>query len=229
MRGVLAGLFLATVVFQAGAGEYGRGSLTASGGGMGRAPLPAPTYDGTVAGGTWGVKADVGWALVDWDIGPASGSESLFAPQASVFYKVTESVDVNLSGLFVSAEDEDGEWGDTGADMARLALGVRYWFNTQTRFVPYVGGGIGYYFLDGTLDNTRAEGQVVPVADVSADDWPGAFLEGGLAFQVADDFFINADLSYDFLLGSADATINGADEDLKMSVVFVGLGVTWMF
>jgi len=69
---------------------------------------------------------------------------------------------------------------------------------------------------------------VVP-ATVSVKDAPGAFLEGGAAFQVSDTFFINADLTYDFLLGSADATINGDDENFDVKSLSFNLGVTWMF
>ncbi len=228
MRIGLAVAVLGALALVAGAQEYGRGSLGESAG-LGQAPLPRPNYDIQFPSGTWGLKVDLGWAKVDWDIGPADGSETLFVPEVSVFYKMADSVDLNLSGLFASAEDEDGEWGRTSADMARLALGVRYWFDTGTRFTPYGGGGIGYYVVDGDVDNTREDGEVVPVADLSVKNTPGAFVEGGLAYQVADGFFVNVQLSYDFLLGSADATINGASEDFKVRVLAASLGATWMF
>lgn len=223
----LAGLIFMGLVLTAGA-QYGRGSLEGDAE-LGRGPLPTPHYDIQFPSGTWGLKVDLGWAKVDWDIGATDGSESLFVPEASVFYKMSDSVDVNLSGLFVSAEDQDDVLGDTSGDMVRLALGVRYWFDTSTRFTPYVGGGIGYYILDGDTDNTLENGQVMPVADISVKDSPGAFVEGGLAYQVSDGFFVNVQLSYDFLLGSADATINGESDDFDVSVLAASLGATWMF
>ena len=70
---------------------------------------------------------------------------------------------------------------------------------------------------------------MVEANDISVDNAPGGFVEGGVAFQVADDFFINAEMSYDFLLGSADAEINGGGEDFDVSALMVGLGFTWMF
>jgi outer membrane protein W len=179
------------------------------------------------------MKLNLGWASVDWDLGPADGSESLFAPQASLFYKATDNLDVNVSVLFVSADDTDNELGSTEADMTRFALGVRYWVDTQSRITPYFGGGLGYYILDADTDSAPNPCPLCPdptvPANVSVDDAPGAFLEGGAAFQVGDAFFINADLTYDFLLGSADATINGADEDLDVKALSFNLGVTWMF
>ena len=222
---------LMAAVLAAAANEHGRESLptAGTGAGLGRASLPAASSDNWWGGGVWGVKAGLGWALVDWDLGPASGSEGVFAPQITVFYKATDNLDVNLSAAFFSAQDEDAQLGDTEADMTRLALGIRYWFNTGTRITPYVGGGLGYYLLDGTTDNTRENGAVVAATSISMDDMPGAFLEGGVAFQVSDNVFINTEITYDFLLGSADAEINGDNEDFDISALAIGLGVTWMF
>jgi outer membrane protein W len=230
MRRLLASVVLVASVLSAGAQEYGRGALNAGRdtSGLGRGPLPSAKYDGFASGGAWGLKLGLGWANVDWDLGPAGGSENLFVPQLSLSYKATDNLDVNFSTLFASAEDKDDQLGSTEADMTRLALGLRYWINTETRITPYVGGGLGYYLLDGKTDNTRENGTVVP-ATVSVKDAPGAFLEGGAAFQVSDTFFINADLTYDFLLGSADATINGDDEDFDVKSLSFNLGVTWMF
>jgi outer membrane protein len=229
MKMAVAGLVLMAGVLSAGAAEYGRGSLSSGGDGLGRNTLPSPSYDGFFGGGAWGVKASLGWSFVNWELGAAEGSDSTFAPQASVFYKATDNIDVNVSGMFVSGADTDDELGDTEADVARLALGVRYWFDTQTRITPYVGGGIGYYIVDGSTDNTRVKGAVVPASSISVDNSPGAFLEGGVAFQVSDNFFINTEVTYDFLLGSAGATINGEDEDFGVSALTIGLGVTLMF
>ena len=223
----LAGLVFMGLVLTASA-QYGRGSLEGDEG-LGRAPLSKPSDDTFFGGGTWGVKAGLGWASLDWELGAAEGSENQCVPQGSVFYKATDNLDFNLSAMFVSGEDEDDELGDTDADLARLALGVRYWFDTQSRFVPYLGAGIGYYIVDGSTDNTREDGVVVPASGISVDNCPGAFVEGGVAYQIADNFFVTAEATYDFLLGSADAKINGEDEDFKVSSLAIGLGVAFMF
>ena len=128
MRAVLACSVLAAAILSAGAQESERGALTVGGGsrvGLGRADLPPAQHDTFMGGGTWGCKVDLGWAKVDWDLGPASGSESVFAPQVSLFYKATDGLDLNISALFITAEDEDGQLGTTEADMTRLALGAR--------------------------------------------------------------------------------------------------------
>lgn len=233
MKRMLSIMSVVAIVNLAQGQGLGRGALTteSSGAGLGRGTLPDTHYEGYSLGGTWGLKPSLGWANVNWDIGSASGSESVFAPQLSLFYKATDNLDMNFSTLFISAEDSDGDLGKNEADLTRLALGIRYWFNTQTRITPYFGGGLGYYLLDGKTDKTREDGQVAPVTVTAVDvkDAPGAFLEGGVAFQVTDNFFVNLDLTYDFLLGSADATINGKDDKFKVQALALNLGVTWMF
>ena len=231
MRPVLGCLGLVALVLSAGAQEYGRGSLAVEGreSGLGRAPLPQASNDSSWGGGVWGVKAGLGWALVDWDLGPASGSDGIFAPQASLFYTTTDRLDVNVSAAFFSAQDEEGPLGEAQADMTRLALGLRYWFHTKTRATPYAGAGIGYYLLEGETDMTRDGGIAAGVQSISMDNWPGAFLEGGVAFQVADNLSLNAEITYDFLLGPADAEINGESEDFNVRALAFNLGATWVF
>lgn len=196
---------------------------------LGRAALPPAVHEGFALGGSWGIKAGLGWSRADWDLDPADGAEWHFAPQGSLFYKATDQLDVNLSCLFISAEDEDKELGTTEADMTRLALGVRYWLPTSSRITPYFGAGLGYCFLDAKTERTREDGAIVNVWDVEVEDAPGLFLEAGLAFQISDDFFITADLTYDRLLGDADAEINGRGEDFDIQAFAINLGVAWIF
>jgi outer membrane protein W len=230
MRIVHAVVVIAVTVISTCAQELGRGELNAEHAplGLGRAELPTGEYSGFLGGGDWGVKVGLGWAFVDWDLGPTDGSDSLFAPQVSLFYKTTDSLDVNFSLFSVAAEDDDLQLGSTEADMTRLALGLRYWLNTRTRITPYFGFGLGYYILDGATENMYQDGLVVP-ATVAVKEAPGAFFEGGVAFQISDRFFINVDLAYDFLLETADAEINEQDEDFDIRSLSVNLGATWVF
>lgn len=213
--------------------EYGRGALTVEStksAGLGRAALPAATHDGYRTAGAWGVRLGVGWANADWDLGSASGSDSVLAPQAAWFFKTTDQLDVSLSTLFVSAEDKDSRLGATEADMARIALGLRLWIDTGSRFTPYLGGGLGYYLLEGEIESALDEdGNPVAVEDSSVEDAPGAYMEGGAAFQVSDSFYVTADLAYDFLVGNADAKINGVNQDFEMKSISANLCAAWMF
>ncbi|NCC60134.1 MAG: porin family protein [Verrucomicrobiae bacterium] len=219
------------MVLTAGAQEYGRSTFSGSDAtneGLGRASLPPAEYDGFYLGGSWGMKISLGWARVSWDIGSGSGKENIFAPRASVFYKTTDNFDVSFSALYISSEDDDDELGKTEGDMTELAIGIRYWFSMDSRVAPYVGCGLGYCFLDAKMDKTREGDQVVD-ADVSVDDSLGAFIEGGVSYQISDNVFMDADITYDFLLGDADATINGKDKDFNINSLAFNLGVTWMF
>ena len=197
--------------------------------GLGLAPLPAAGNDSGWGGDAWGVKAGLGWALMDWELGSVSGSESVPAPQVSLFYKTTDFLDVNVSAAYFSGQDEDGQTGETGADMTRLALGLRGWFNTKTRVTPYAGAGVGYYLLNGETDLTRTDEAVEPARDVSVDNWPGAYLEGGVAFQMADSFSLNVEITGDFSLGSADAEINGEKVHFSARALAFNLGAAWIF
>ncbi len=214
--------------------KHGQGSLgePASAAGLGRGPLPSPTMQHGYFAGAWGVKLDLGWANVDWDVGPASGSERVFAPQASLFYKKSDNLDINLSVLNVSGKDNHERLGATDGEFTRIAMGVRYWAPTQGRVTPFFGGGIGYYLLDGNTQFVPSETEEHPAVDpatVSVKDGPGAFLEAGLAFLISDGFFVNTGLSYDFLLGSSDATINGRDKKFDVNAFLLNLGVMWKF
>lgn len=214
--------------------EYGRGSLTTGSpsAGLGRGSLPPANTEHGYFAGSWGLKLDLGWANLDWDVGAASGSERLLAPQVSLFYKTTDNLDVNLSLLHISGKDNDNVLGANKGEFTRIALGLRYWVPTGTRVAPFFGGGIGYYLLDGSTDLIPSACPECPperVASVSVKDQPGAFLEAGVSFLVSDGFMINTGLSYDFLLGSADATINGRDDDFDIKALSINLGVAWKF
>ncbi|MDZ4198653.1 MAG: outer membrane beta-barrel protein [Kiritimatiellia bacterium] len=203
------------------------GSIWDGTGRRGYAQTAGPTR--AAEAGTWGLKVGLGWAVVDWDIGPAGGAESGFSPQASLFYKATRSLDVHFSALQVSGKDQDAEMGNTEAEWTRLALGVRYGVKTQTRVTPYFGGGLGYALLDGKLENTRENGRRVPVSSLSVENVPSAFLEAGLALRLDEEFQFVAEFTYDFLLGSAEAKINGRKEDFSITSRSLNLGLIWSF
>ena len=213
--------------------EYGRGSFDPAGAttdsGSGRATLPKPAYGRDFLGGTWGLKLGIGWSKANWNVGQIDGSESTFVPSASLFYKPTDHLDVNLSGLFLNAEDEAGD-GTTKAEMTRLAVGVRYWPVGDSRINPHLGCGIGYYLLGGETENAdiAGDGQVAS-GTLELDDVPGAYLEGGIAWQITDNIFINTDLSYDLLLSSPSASIGGEETDFDIDALSVNLGATFIF
>lgn len=196
--------------------------------GLGRAPLPEAYYDTSSAAGTYGLKVNLGWANVDWSIGDINGSDQLFAPQLSLFYKVTKNLDINISTFFLSADDTNGELGATTADISRFSLGARYWVETKKQIMPYFGAGLGYYMLDMNVENVYENGAVVP-ASVSVSDSPGAYFEGGLAFLISESFLIDFDFTYDLLLGSSKGTINDVDSSIDMTSLSFNMGMTLMF
>ncbi|MFC1452110.1 outer membrane beta-barrel protein [Verrucomicrobiota bacterium] len=244
---LLVGLTAISWTLVASAQEYGRaplrGKTSTDGPGLGRAPLPAPSYPQYSIAGSWGVRLSLGWADIRWDMGPTEGSERRFLPQASVFYMATDELDVNLSLLVASAEDDDFMLGSTEAEITRIGVGARYWAKQVriARISPYFGGGLGYFLLDADVDRVPDdrgdaggrrepdEGAEFVPASVSVDDSLGLYLLGGVAFLLADDFYINLDLTYDLLLGDADAEINGESEDFSSEVLSFNVGITWTY
>jgi len=231
MKKVIVLVLMAATVQAVRSAELGREALPPAGSttGLGRGPLAPAQLESGTPGGTWGLKLGMGWAHVKWSVGSVDGSEAVFVPQGSLFYKATDNLDVNLSVMFLSAKEKDSELGDTKADMTRLALGARYWFQNSSLVTPYVGGGIGYYLLGGEAAKIMVNGVAQPANVGSVKDNPGAFLEGGVAFHITDNFYLNADLTYDFLLGSSDVKINGESEKFDVKSLSVNLGVMWMF
>lgn len=179
--------------------------------------------------GPWGLKVGIGAARANWSVGPIDAADTVFAPSASLFYKVTDNFDVNLSGFYINAKD-DVSRGTAKADMTRLAMGAKYWPLGGVRIAPYLGCGIGYYLLGGEMDHVycACHGETA-TGKLTVDDAAGAYLEGGVAWQVAGNFFINTDLSYDFLLSSTGASIGIENPDFNIHALSVNLGITWMF
>lgn len=202
--------------------ELGRGGLEKGSKqeGLGRAALPAGTYEGAGINGDWGARASLGWGFMDWSVGKLEGSESMLIPQASVFFKVAESFDLNASVMYASGSGKNEESGATSASMIRLAVGAEYWVPTGARITPFVGAGVGYYIVDG-------DAAAATVTDVKSR--PGAFVEGGAAFAVTDTLHLGASVTYDFLIGSAEATINGASDTLDVKVLSINIGVIAAF
>lgn len=196
---------------------------------MGRAELPASTLGSSFLGGTWGLKLAVGWAKAKWSVGPIDGSDTLFVPSGSIFYRATDNLDINVSALFLHAEDKVGN-GKTKAEMTRITLGTRFWPIGECRVTPYVGGGIGYYLLGGKMNNAYCScNKQIVTGTLDVDDALGAYLEGGVAWQITDNFFINADLSYDLLLSSPTASIGSEKADFDIDLLALNLGVTFMY
>ncbi len=200
--------------------------------GVRRDRLPEPVLSGYTGQGTLGVRAGVGWGRLAWDIGPADGSANVAIPEATCFYMFSDNADVHLSVAGCSGDDQDNVLGGTEATAVGVSVGSRYLIR-QAGFqqcVPYVGGDISYFVLDADLDNTLDAAQApVPVGSVDVDNWIGIGIEAGMALLLADEFYLNLDVSYRTPLGDADAEIDGSSADFSMNIIAVSLGLTLAF
>ncbi len=200
--------------------------------GLGRAALPEPERTYGIPAGFWGVQADLGWAFLDWELGPLSGSDRAFVPRVGLSFRTAESWNVLLSVLHASGKDRQGALGVTQASMTKISLGARYWTPGQGRVAPFLGGGVGYALLDADADFVPLSsdpGAVEPAVVSGVKDMPGAHVEGGVAFRVNDLLFLQAGATYDFLLGSGDVAINGHTRRMDFQSFSVSVGVLRLF
>ncbi len=98
---------------------------------------------------------------------------------------------------------------------------VKYHFNTEGKFSPYIGAGVNYTtFFD---DKLPAGG---PVTDIKYDDSFGGALQVGGDFKLDDHWSINVDLRKIWI--STDVALNGgaikADVDINPYVFTVATG-----
>ncbi len=222
---LLCALFVLSTVVSAQ--EMGRAPLEeqpakvkkeTSGPGLGRAALPKAEVVGSMGPGLFGVGAEIGWTSLKFDIGDRDGSDNVWAPEANFFYMVTDCLDIRLGVKYASGEDEADNRTIKGS-FTRISLGAQYWLDTKTVFIPYAGASIGYYLVNADVGDD----------DADPDNRPGFSLRGGCAFQISDNFQMTAGLSYDGLLGKADATVNNQSEDFSISALSISLGATVLF
>lgn len=98
-----------------------------------------------------GIGVDVGYAMFteeQFNGGVAAG--------LSFFYSLSDSFRVELRGGFISNQVENAAEGlsEGKLTMIPIQLSFHYRFKVSNKFRPYVGGGIGYY-----LNNFSLEGE----------------------------------------------------------------------
>ena len=99
---------------------------------------------------------------------------------------------------------------------------LQYHFMPKERFSPYVGAGLNVSFFYGT---TAAPG----IASVSMGNNVGAALQAGFDYNIAGNWFLNADIKQIFV--STRASINGGAVVAKTALnpLVIGAGVGYRF
>ena len=112
------------------------------------------------------------------------------------------------------------------------SLILQYHFMPRERFKPYVGVGINYTtFLD--VKATGNGKSALGLNSVDLDDSWGYVLQVGADYQIADRWYLNADLKYIDM--STTATANSATlsapvrVDVDIDPLVIGVGVGYRF
>ncbi|MFC1895802.1 OmpW family protein [Thermodesulfobacteriota bacterium] len=111
-----------------------------------------------------------------------------------------------------------------------LLTGRLHWWNSDSRFTLYGGGGIGYYFNDFSLSGLVRS--VEPGLSVDADDSFGFHLSGGLEWFVTPAWALNLDLKYVWNEADFDSRDAGAPPEtveIDLDAFVVGIGVKYYF
>ncbi|MEX0290164.1 MAG: OmpW family protein [Flavobacteriaceae bacterium] len=149
-------------------------------------------------------------------------------PELDFTYFFTENI---AAELILGTSKHDVEAINTAAGTINLGdvrllpptLTLQYHF-TGGALKPYLGAGVNYTIFYGADEGPVAD-------DVDYDNSLGLALQGGLDFDLSDQWFLNADLKKIFI--QTDATVNattalgatvGADVDINPWVFGVGIG-----
>ena len=162
-----------------------------------------------------GLEVALGVNFADWDIGAASFDDTVIAPQVSLFYVLSPSIDIRAV-LKYSAPDDGNETLSGELTLWRLGVGGRYWFETGTDVHPYAGLLLNYYDVDAdALTNTKGT--------------LGFSGEAGVAFTLNDAFMMSLSVQYESFLSDPDGELDGVGQDISFSAASVVVGGTFLF
>ena len=162
-------------------------------------------------------------------IGGRVETSNAAAPELDFSYFVTDNVALELIAA-TTKHDLYAAGSALGAGSVRVGstwvlpptLLLQYHFMPKERFSPYVGAGLNVSFFYGT---TAAPG----IASVSMGNNVGAALQAGFDYNIAGNWFLNADIKQIFV--STRASINGGAVVAKTALnpLVIGAGVGYRF
>lgn len=161
-----------------------------------------------------GVELDWDMTMMNWDVGTHSFDDRAGSPSATLFYGVSESLDLRATLKYARVKDTDGELASDLSTL-RLGFGARLW-GQRGLLYPYAGGLVNYYFLD---DDELG----------SVDGALGLSVEAGIAYLIQDLFMVRAGIQGEVSLVDGQVTLGGREEDVSVSAFSVGVGAILLF
>lgn len=153
---------------------------------------------------------------------PGLGVDAAWWAEVDVTYFFTK----NIAAELIAAANKH-EVTLNGASLGKVGvlpptLTLQYHFTDLGAFKPYVGAGVNYtYFYDDSLANDTLH--------IKNSSWGGA-LQAGLDYEIAKNWYLNADLKYVWM--STDVIVNATGATLgKLDINpwIWGMGVRYRF
>jgi len=146
-----------------------------------------------------------------WSAQDGHGSVGLLTDINTGFHGVRVALD-----LFGSGSEENTTSQVKGTYTAEAQLGLRKYFDLQSRFTPYIGGGINFAYASQV--NNDGSGKTE-----NEDMDTGFWLNGGVDYSVTDHITVGVDLRY------ATANVELYDESVELNALSTGvsLGYRW--
>jgi opacity protein-like surface antigen len=146
-----------------------------------------------------------------WRAQDGHGTVGLLTDMNTGFHGVRVALD-----LFGSGSEENTTSQVKGTYTAEAHLGLRKYFDLQSRITPYIGGGVNFAYA--TQTNNDGSGKTE-----NEDMDTGFWLNGGVDYSVNDHITAGVDLRY------ATANVELYDESVELNALSTGvsLGYRW--
>lgn len=160
------------------------------------------------------VKAYFGGKTIDspaWSEQNGHGTVGVLTDFHTGLYDVRVALD-----LFGSGSEDRTSSELKGTYTAEAQLGVRKYFSVQSKFSPYVGGGVNFAYASQQNDDGTG---LTEVEDMAA----GLWLNGGLDLLATDHLTAGVDLRY----ATAEVELNEQAIELDSVAAGISLGYRW--
>lgn len=160
------------------------------------------------------IKAYFGGKTIDdsaWSAQDGHGSIGILTDFKTGFQGVRVALD-----LFGSGSEDNTTSQVKGTYMAEAHLGLRKYFELQSQFKPYIGGGVNFAY--GTQTNNDGSGKTE-----EEDMDTGLWLNGGVDYLITEQITAGVDLRY----ATSSVELYGESVELDAAAIGVTLGYRW--
>ncbi len=164
--------------------------------------------------GLFKIAPEVGFSYhnVTSEYGGLSGTGWALSWGAEGGYGLTEQLDIILRANYASIDsikyknakilNDTGTLEETFRDIL-LGLGVKYYFDSGSEWVPYIGGGLDMHYLSFTDRNLLNDAGYRLQRAANKDEFTFGFnIGGGILYRINESFSIGLDPKFAYVFGS---------------------------